>query len=744
LLSASGIQTIQHVVTVMLENRSFDEYFGTYPGADGIPMQNGVPTVSSHDPVTKQFLKPYHDTSVVNVGGAHGYPYALSDINGGLMNGFVASARHAPQPGTQAGQLPDVMGYHSDQEIPNYWSYAEHFVLQDHMFEPVLSWSQPSHEYLVSQWSAVCGDPNNPMSCVNDPFNGFDGHAGSLPVGDTPYLAWTDLTWLLHANNVSWAYYISQGQNNDDPDEGPLQNDIWNPLSHFTDVHQDGQLANIQNLGNYFTAAASGSLPAVTWVMPPTRENEHPPSSIILSQAWVTSVINAAMQGPDWNSTAIFLTWDDWGGFYDHVAPPKVDANGYGLRVPGLIISPWVKPGLIDHQTLSFDAYAKFIEDDVMGGQRLDPATDGRPDPRPTLRDALPGLGDLANDFDFSQTPLPPLVLPLYPNAPTPDAGGPYNLTEGQSITLDASKSFDIQGLSIDRYAWLLDGTVLGLSGETATLPWATYAAKGGTDEGTHYITVSETDSQGYASVSEEAVLTVTTVPPQVMLSGSAAATAGGPYTLTLNSAIAGDPDSYTIRWGDGTSATAAGSDTTATHTYAAAGTFTISAKAIDEGITTKAGNTLKVTVQAAGSRPAPPAVAGPTSGGARAGGQARGAAGDRVLSGGILLDGALEFPALTLRPTAGLAFTGVVAALRDPGHVVAGIPAEGAAFAGVVAAHRDPTTADLPQHPVPILGGGLPDGEPAAPWLALALGPLPGDGCFLEADAWDDDFARP
>ncbi len=118
------------------------------------------------------------------------------------------------------------------------------------------------------------------------------------------------------------------------------------------------------------------------------------------------------MQGPDWNSTAIFLSWDDWGGFYDHVAPPNVDENGYGLRVPGIVISPYAKRGYIDHQTLSHDAYVKFIEDDFLGGQRLDPKTDGRPDPRPTVRENATQLGNVANDFDFSQTPRVPMVLP--------------------------------------------------------------------------------------------------------------------------------------------------------------------------------------------------------------------------------------------------------------------------------------------------------------------------------------------
>jgi phospholipase C len=142
------------------------------------------------------------------------------------------------------------------------------------------------------------------------------------------------------------------------------------------------------------------------------------------AQAYVTAVINAAMKSPDWSSTAIFLAWDDWGGFYDHVVPPEVDQNGYGLRVPAITISPYARQGYIDHQTLSSDAYLKFIEDDFLGGARLDPATDGRPDPRPDVREDAPILGNLAADFDFAQPPRAPLLLPTNPPTDSPSIPG--------------------------------------------------------------------------------------------------------------------------------------------------------------------------------------------------------------------------------------------------------------------------------------------------------------------------------
>jgi phospholipase C len=191
---------------------------------------------------------------------------------------------------------------------------------------------------------------------------------------------------------------------------------FWDPLPNFTDVRQDHQQAASQEpLSRFYGAAKRGTLPNVSWVTPDWADSDHPGASIVQGQAWVTKLVNAVMKGPDWKSSAIFLAWDDWGGFYDHVKPPVVDSQGYGLRVPALVISPYAKKGYIDHQTLSFDAYLKFIEDDFLGGRRLDPKTDGRPDPRPDVRESESVLGNLTSDFDFTQKPRRPVLLPLHP-----------------------------------------------------------------------------------------------------------------------------------------------------------------------------------------------------------------------------------------------------------------------------------------------------------------------------------------
>ena len=438
--ATGGIHKIRHIVVIMQENRSFDSYFGTYPGADGIPMKHGVPTACLPDVQPFRCVRPFVDHNDVNDGGPHKHEHALLDIDGGRMDGFVRRARiaqghcmNALNPACDTGKEfgPDAAGYHTGSDLPNYWRYAHDFVLQDHMFEPTSSWSLPSHLFAVSEWAALCTKHDDPKSCKNAPDvltpPTMPAYGNPLqPSKDGPIYAWTDLTYLLQRAHVSWRYYVVAGAEPDCEEDGYTcpsvpQNaqtpGIWNPLPYFDTVRRNGQLRNIQPVQNFYAAARHGTLANVTWIVPSAAVSEHPPSPISSGVAYVTGIVNAVMRSPDWDSTAIFLTWDDWGGFYDHVVPPVVDANGYGLRVPGIVISPYAKRGYIDHQILSFDAYDKFIEDDFLNGQRLDPKTDGRPDRRPTARDTLSILGDLANDFDFNQTPRPPIILPRHPKS---------------------------------------------------------------------------------------------------------------------------------------------------------------------------------------------------------------------------------------------------------------------------------------------------------------------------------------
>ena len=166
-----GIHKIRHVVIIMQENRSFDSYFGTYPGADGIPMRHGRPTVCAPNPNTGRCVRPFHDRQDRNLGGPHSQDNALADIDGGRMNGFVdqqltarAGCEQLFNPACGRGSVggrPDVMGYHNGADIPNYWRYAKDFVLQDHMFQSDASWSLPSHLYMVSEWSARCLVPGD-------------------------------------------------------------------------------------------------------------------------------------------------------------------------------------------------------------------------------------------------------------------------------------------------------------------------------------------------------------------------------------------------------------------------------------------------------------------------------------------------------------------------------------------------------------------------------------------------------
>ena len=220
--AGAGIHQIAHVIVIMQENRSFDQYFGTYPGANGFPAGNGRFTVCVNDPKSGQCVYPYYNPNPVNEGGPHAQVNAVADINGGRMDGFIASAEKGAS-GCGSSNNPacggagkDTMGYHDARDIPNYWTWAHDFVLQDAMFEPNASWSLPAHLFEVSEWSAQCNGSSDPKMCVNAVQNpgtppDYSKHPDSTP----PVYAWTDLTYLMHKDNVSWNYFVQGGKQPD-------------------------------------------------------------------------------------------------------------------------------------------------------------------------------------------------------------------------------------------------------------------------------------------------------------------------------------------------------------------------------------------------------------------------------------------------------------------------------------------------------------------------------------------------
>jgi phospholipase C len=438
---------IQHVVIIMQENRSFDSYFGTYPNANGIPQGTCVPM----DPANPNqgCVAPFHDQHDVNSGGNHGSVNAQADLDDGIttakMDGFVKQQdkSFSRKPGQRelfdpGGFLPglqrhDVMGYHTDAELPNYWSYAENFVLQDEMFEGVRAFSGSAHIDMTSEWVATCKSVTDVSTCTTNP------HV-SPPNKLQNAFPWVNLFQLLDIHGISWKYYLADGVEPDcDDDEMTCDPQIqahgvlslWNPVPGYNWVVAKGQAylaAHNPDADQFLLDVKSGNLPQVSWIVPSLTFSEHPDQGITQGQEYVTSLINAIMQSPYWASTAIFVSWDDWGGFYDHVVPPNVDTNrsktpiqGFGLRVPGLMISAYAKKGYIDHAVLSTDSYATFMEDVFINGDRLDPVQLGEPDARPDIRDELTvvhfpngssaPVGDLMNEFDFTQQPRPPLVL---------------------------------------------------------------------------------------------------------------------------------------------------------------------------------------------------------------------------------------------------------------------------------------------------------------------------------------------
>jgi phospholipase C len=338
---------IEHVILVMQENHSFDNYFGTFPAADGLPKGLVVEGVA-----------PFHLPSPISRNMSHSLSAARAAVNGGRMDRFVS-----------AEGSPDTMGFYDERDIPNYWAYASHFTLADRFFCSAMGPSLPNHLYAVAASS-----PGISSNVKSPPGEGFD--FPSLPDR-------------LQAAGISWSCYAGG--------KDPWAFSALNPLAGFRTIRHDPSLnARLVKTTSFFRDVRDGTLPSVSWVFPSGEESEHPLTDVQVGMWFVTAVVNAVMKSPYWLNTAIVVTWDEYGGFFDHVSPPQVDEAGYGPRVPALVISPYARAGYLDHSVYDFTSVLRFMED-TFGVAPLGP------------RDGSASSIDGA--LNLGQEPLPPLVL---------------------------------------------------------------------------------------------------------------------------------------------------------------------------------------------------------------------------------------------------------------------------------------------------------------------------------------------
>jgi phospholipase C len=329
---------IKHFVTLMQENHTFDNYFGTRPGVDGIPAGTCMP-VSTSQPGSR-CVRPFHigNRPVLDLG--HNEQIFVDQFNGGRMNGFVEALRNS------TGRIdPNVMGYYDDRDLPYYWNLADEYVLFDRFFTSASAGSLRNHMYWVT------GTPGN-YSQERVPENGFD----KLPT----------IFDRLQEQGISWKFYIQ----NYDPQinlrnraAGDRSSQVlWAPVLNYRRYLDDPKLnSRIVDLEQYYEDLANDSLPAVSYIVP-SGASEHPPGSIQAGERFIRRLINSLMRSRFWSSSAFMWTYDGWGGWYDHVRPPQVDAYGFGFRAPALLVSPYAKRGYVDSTTLDFTSMLKFIE----------------------------------------------------------------------------------------------------------------------------------------------------------------------------------------------------------------------------------------------------------------------------------------------------------------------------------------------------------------------------------------------
>ena len=401
-LGAADVDTrwpIKRVVYLMLENRSFDALFGKFPGANGttVGVREGKEVPLVHCPDWLPGDLP-HDRAA-----------GLRSLNGGAMDGFAL------------GIFGPLYAYSQFEEhdVPNWWHWAREFVLCDNFFASMLGPSYPNHLFYIAGTDG--GTLDNPENIgVRSEGDkqikswGIDAHGDNVFVfveDDRGNLSKHNTTFdlptvgeQLTARDLDWAYYAPE----------PHQSGyIWSAYSAIPNVFTTELWdEHVWPVDEILVDIEANALPPVTWIVPRFQLSDHPPFSTGHAMNWATTIINAIMRSDMWEHTAIFVTWDEWGGMYDHVVPPTDGFRELGFRVPMLVISPYAKRGYIDDALGEFTSPLKFVADN-WGLDYLTPA--------------IANTHNFEHVFDFDRRPRPPVPLPLRKNY----LGDPLHFIDG-------------------------------------------------------------------------------------------------------------------------------------------------------------------------------------------------------------------------------------------------------------------------------------------------------------------------
>jgi phospholipase C len=381
---------IKHVIIVIKENHTFDNYFGSFPGAEGTSIcrySDGGTFTCPHAPnSTSRDLN-------------HGHASGLTDWAGGAMNGWDL----VPNTSVNGDNL--AYAQYQEADLPNYWTYAKTFTLGDHFFAGYIGESFPGHLIVLAAQAAwSLGDPNQ-----NIIYWGCDALSNTtMPVQDQTTCTTQQLfpCFDIHSvpdvlpAGVRWKFYGSNY---------PVFTEVWSMFDAVKSIRNGPGWANVVPYSEFDTDVQNGTLPEVSWLVDQDLASEHPLyGGVCQGENWTVQRLNLIMQSPLWSDTAIIFTMDDFGGWYDHVPPPvqygcdPQQPYGLGFRLPLLVISPYARPHFIFKEVAEHASIPRFIEK-VFG------STQALSDLDSAARDGQ--ANDLMGAFDFTQTPLPPLVL---------------------------------------------------------------------------------------------------------------------------------------------------------------------------------------------------------------------------------------------------------------------------------------------------------------------------------------------